>query len=150
MVTNFDKFKIILTNRVKNFSITARFTVTNDNRGIRASGWASSGLYLTKFLRIFFQLNSISMLAIFFICFQSTECSSKTKIIYRTPRKKQLSINSYILSDFSYCFLGWFNIFKKLLNNIEKLEKRAVRFHQRVYLSFCKSLLELFGKTSIA
>ena len=68
---------------------------------------------------------------------------------YLSLNAKRILINSYIISNFSYCRLVWMFSTAKSLNNIESLQKRALRFLYNDYSISYEGLLEKAGKVKM-
>lgn len=58
-------------------------------------------------------------------------------------------IPSYIMSNFEYCSLVWMFSSERSLNEIENLQKRALRFLYNDYNSSYEVLIEKAGKVSM-
>ena len=50
-------------------------------------------------------------------------------------KEKEILVNSFIYSNFTYCPLVWMLSHKKSLNKIESLNKRALRFLLNDYVA---------------
>ena len=66
----------------------------------------------------------------------------------RFEEKKAL-INSYFYSNFNYCPLVWMLSSAKLLNKVESLQKRFLRFVYEGYVSSHEELLQKAGKETM-
>ena len=58
-------------------------------------------------------------------------------------------IDSFILSNFDYCSIAWFFSSAKFLNNVENLQRRALRILFNDYHSSYEELLKKSGKATI-
>ena len=64
-------------------------------------------------------------------------------------KKKEVSLNSFIYSNFNYCPLVWMLSHKKSLDKIENLHKRALRFLLNDYVGSYEQLSEKSGKCNM-
>ena len=60
-------------------------------------------------------------------------------------KERKVLVNTFVMSNFNYCSLVWNFSSAKLLNKIENLQKRALRFLFNDYDSTYKDLLEKSG-----
>ena len=58
-------------------------------------------------------------------------------------------INSYFYSNFNYCTFVWMFSSAKSLNKVESLQKRALRFLYKDYVSSYEELLQKAGKETM-
>ena len=58
-------------------------------------------------------------------------------------------VNTFVMSNFNYCFLIWNFSSTQLLNKIENLQKRALRFFLNDYSITYEDLLEKYGCPNI-
>ena len=63
--------------------------------------------------------------------------------------ERKILINSFIYGNFNYCPLVWHFCTKKLLNKIERIQKRALRFLQDDYESDYETLLNKYSKCTM-
>ena len=63
--------------------------------------------------------------------------------------ERKVLINSFILSDFNYCFLVWSISSAKSLNKVENLQKGAFRFLHNAYSSSYEELLKKSRKSTV-
>ena len=64
-------------------------------------------------------------------------------------KEKEVLVNSFIYSNFNYCPLVWMFSNKKLLDKIESLRKRALRFLLNDYVSSYEQLVETSGECNM-
>ena len=63
--------------------------------------------------------------------------------------EKKTLINSYFYSNFNYCPLVWIFASAKPFNEVESLQKRALRFLYEDYVWWYEELLQKAGKVTM-
>ena len=142
MIINPDKFQAIILDKKKSNLTNIPLTIDNQTvklvpsvelLGINLDDKLNFNLHISNICRSSaIQLNALIRLK-----------------SYLSLNAKRILINSYIISNFSYCRLVWMFSTAKSLINIESLQKRALRFLYNDYSISYEGLLEKAGKVKM-
>ena len=142
MIINPDKFQAIILDKKKSNLTNIPLTIDNQTvklvpsvelLGINLDDKLNFNLHISNICRSSaIQLNALIRLK-----------------SYLSLNAKRILINSYIISNFSYCRLVWMFSTAKSLINIESLQKRVLRFLYNDYSISYEGLLEKAGKVKM-
>ena len=142
MMVNPNKFQAILLNKSKSTQVKATMNIGNEKIE-SLSAVKLLGIEIDDKLNFNNHINTICRSAA-----NQLNAVIRLRCDLGIEERKWL-IQSFVLSNFSYCPLEWVLSSVKSLSKIEKLQKRALKFMLSDYESFYDELLTLSGSCAI-